>query len=83
MFFKPKPNLPDGDKARIEFHFQQIASCIGAERVKLPVLSRDAFLGKASTQEIVDLVGQHLSHDVSAIQVNAVLQQAGQCGGGG
>ncbi|MGB7344789.1 MAG: hypothetical protein WBD20_11270 [Pirellulaceae bacterium] len=83
MFFKPKPNLPDGEKARIEFHLQQIAASIGAERMTLPVLSRDTFLEKSSAQEIIARVGQHLSYDVSAIQITPVLQQAGQCGGGG
>ncbi|QDT08931.1 hypothetical protein [Stieleria marina] len=83
MFFKPKPNLSDGEKARIEFHLQTIAEAIGAERLTLPVLDREAFLSKSTPQEIIQLAGEHLSYDVNAIQVTPVLQQAGQCGGGG
>ncbi len=83
MFFKPKPNLSDGEKARVEFHLQRIAEAIGIERLKLPVLGRDELLRLKTPQDIVNRVGEHLSHDVSAIQVTSVLQQAGQCGGGG
>ena len=83
MFFRPKPNLADGEKARIEFYLQNIAQSIGVDRLKLPVLGREIFLGQSTPQEIINRVGKHLLQDVSAIQVNAVLQQAGQCGGGG
>ena len=83
MFFKPKANLSDGEKARVEFHSHLIGQAIGAERMKLPVVSRDEVLRRQSPQEIINLVGQHLSHDVSPIVITPVLQQAGQCGGGG
>ncbi len=83
MFFKPKPNLSDGEKARVEFHFRLIADAIGTERLKLPVIGRDAFLDLTTPQAIVEKIGQHLSHPTGEIQVTPVLQQAGQCGGGG
>jgi hypothetical protein len=83
VFFKPKPNLSDGEKARVEFHLHKIANAIGIERLTLPVLGRDELIRLKTTQDIVDRVGKHLSHNVSAIQVTSVLQQAGQCGGGG
>ena len=83
MFFKPKPNLPDGEKARIEFHLQLIGESIGKDRLMLPVRGRDAFLQAETPSEVVQKVGEHLSHDVGQIKVTPVLQQAGQCGGGG
>ena len=72
-FFKPTPNLPDGEKARIEFYLQQIAECIGFDRFKLPVLSEDKLLnGDAANptefqtvDQIKNMVGKHLRHDVS------------------
>ncbi len=86
MFFKPKPNLPDGEKARIEFHLQHIAETIGMERLTLPVLSRDTLLGwvgSKTPQEMIGLIGQHLKHDVSGVGFQLDPQQLQQCGGGG
>ena len=87
MFFKPKPNLPDAEKARIEFHLQQIAECVGFDRFTLPVLSRKTLFGlyesKQKPQQMIAFVGNHLAHDVSEIRFRVVPQQLQNCGGGG
>jgi hypothetical protein len=87
VFFKPKPNLPDAEKARIEFHLQQIAECVGFDRFTLPVLSRDRLFGLYETekdpQQVIGFVGKHLAHDVSGIRLSVVPQQLQNCAGGG
>jgi hypothetical protein len=87
VFFKPKPNLPDAEKARIEFYSQQIAECIGFERFRLPVLSRITLLGLFESQQtppqMIRFVGNHLSHDTTELQFSVVPQQAASCSGGG
>ncbi len=89
MFFKPKANLPDGEKSRIEFCLQQLAECIGFERFALPVLSRQTLLGvyeaERNPQPVIDFVGKHLGHDVSEVRLRVVpgLQLAeSSCGSG-
>ena len=86
MFFKSKPNLLTGEKARIEFHLQQIAQCIGMDRMKLPVISRRELLSWSETktpQGMIVAVGAHLNHDVSGVGFALDPQQLQQCGGGG
>ncbi len=87
VFFKPKPNLPDAEKARIDFHFQQIAECIGFDRFRLPVLSRKTLLGlfesKQTPPQMIRFVGDHLDHDTTELQFSVVSQQAASCSGGG
>lgn len=87
MFFKPKANLPDAAKARIEFHLQQIAECIGFDRFALPVLSRKTLFGlydsKQTPQQMIGFVGKHLGHDVSGLGFRVAPQQLQTCGGGG
>jgi hypothetical protein len=90
-FFKPKPNISDGEKARIEFYLQQIAECIGFERFKLPVLSENQLLhgGAANPAEfqtvdqIKNMVGKHLRHDVSELKIQTFPMQPQKVGGGG
>lgn len=90
-FFKPTPNLPDGEKARIEFHLQQIAECIGIDRFKLPVLSQDKLLhGDAADptefqtiDQIKNMVGNQLRHDVSELKLQTFPMQPQKVGGGG
>jgi hypothetical protein len=90
-FFKPTPNLSDGEKARIEFYLQQIAECIGFERFKLPVLSEDKLLngeGANPTEfqtvdQIKNMVGKHLRHDVSELKLQTFPMQPQKVGGGG
>ncbi len=87
MFFKPKPNLPDAAKARIEFHLQRIAECIGVDRFQRPVLSRKMLRGlvesKQTPRQMIAFVGNHLAHDVGEIRFDLAPQQLQNCGGGG
>jgi tellurite resistance protein len=85
-FFKSSPNLPDGEKARLEFHFQQLAECIGFESFNARVLAEDAIYGvggNRTAEEVVQVVADHLSHDVSDLKVQFVDNPAKACGGGG
>lgn len=72
-FFQTKPNLPDGEKARIEFHFQQLADHLGIGQLLLPVVDEHDILtenGAARTPlQVKDFVGEHLGVDVSGFQV--------------
>lgn len=87
VFFKPKPNLPDAAKARMECHFQQIAECIGFDRMRLPVLRRKTLLGKfesdPSPAEMIRFVGDHLGHPSPEISLRVEPQTAASCSGGG
>lgn len=87
MFFKSKPNLRDAEKARIEFHLQQIAECIGFDRFKLPVLSCEALLNwfqvKQTPEQMIAMLGKHLSHDVGGIRFIELAQPIEKCGSGG
>ena len=91
-FFKPKPNLPDAEKAKVEFHLQQIAECIGFERFQLPVLRMNSLLGQSlsgisesnqTPDQMIGFIGKHLSHDVSGIRLSVIPQPPEKCGGGG
>ena len=85
--FKVKPNLADGEKAKVEFHFQQIAEAIGYDRLKLDVLSKETLLGLSETgmtsEQVLAFVGEHLAHDVSQVKIAMELKQPEKCGGGG
>lgn len=86
-FFNTKPNLPDTEKARIEFHLQQLAECIGLARFKLPVLSMKSLLELSqsglSPNDAMGFFGEHLKHNVSGVELRCVPQQLEKCGGGG
>lgn len=88
-FFQSTPNLPCNEKARIEFHLQQISECIGFERLKLPVLNEDELVrggGHAnihSADQIMVAVGNHLDHNVSEIRLQTLPMPTQQSGGGG
>jgi len=85
--FKTKPNVPDGQKARIEFHFQQLAECLGFDCLRLPVQSLGSMLELSraddAVKQLVSFVGNHLSHDISQLNVKVAPQQLEKCGGGG
>ena len=90
QLFKSKPSLTDGEKARIELHLQQIAESIGADRLRLDVLTEEQLLyrdAESSTLEDVKSlavkIGQHLSHDVGNIAIREQPQTLEKCGGGG
>lgn len=86
-FFKSKPSLPDGEKAKTEFHFQQLVDCLGNDRFQLPVQTLDSLLelirADNGVERMVSAVGDHLSHDVSGLSVQATPQELEKCGGGG
>ncbi len=86
-FFRSEPNLPDTDKARVEFHLQQIAECIGFDRFKLPVLCMKSLLGlyesKLTPDQMIGFVGEHLYHDINGLRLTVVPEQLEKCGGGG
>lgn len=86
-FFKSAPNVSEDEKPRIEFHLQQLVECLGVDRFKLPVLSKNKVLGNSdqvrSAEEILGLVGKHLGHDVSGITIQSVPLPLETCGGGG
>lgn len=85
VFFKSKPAIDQHDKARIEFHLQEIGESIGFERYRLPVLRRHQLLdfqGK-TPEQIVAAVGSHLSHNVAGLQVQVAIEPTEKCGGGG
>ena len=86
-FFKSAPNVSAEEKPRIEFHLQQLAQCLGTDRFTLPVLSKEEVLGSSgairSADEILNVVGKHLAHDVSEITIQTVPLAPEKCGGGG
>ena len=81
-FFKSEPPLPDGERARIEFHFQQVAECLGHHRLRLPVLDPDQ-LPAESVQQIKQRVADHLQHDLSDVRLQTIPLQPEKIGGGG
>lgn len=90
QLFKSKPSLADGEKARIEFHLQQIAESITADRLKLEVLSEEDVLASdtegsalSDLESLTKKIGQHLSHDVANISVLQQPQELEKCGSGG
>ena len=90
QLFKSKPSLADGEKARIEFHLQQIAESITADRLKLEVLTEEDILaGDSGGSALADVdsltkkLGQHLSHDVANISILQQPQELEKCGSGG
>ncbi len=86
-FFKSKPNVDDAEKAKIEFHFQQIAECVGRERMTLPVVELETLVELAhasrSPEPIMEFVGKHLAHDVNELSIKTDPQPLKKCGGGG
>jgi len=86
-FFKSKPNIGDHEKARIEFHLQEIAESIGFDRLKKPVLRVDQLMdlkiqGK-TPEQIVTFAAEYLSHNVGGLQVQVAIEPQEKCGGGG
>ena len=90
-FFKTTPDLPDDERARVEFHLQQISEHIGFDRFTLPVLGEESVLyGNESgqrrlrtTDQIKILIGKHLGHDVNDVKVQSLPMQSQKIGGGG
>ena len=88
-FFKSAPNLPDDEKARIEFHLQQIHESIGFDRMQLPVMNERDILYDAqqselrSSKQILTAVGEHLNYDTAEIRLQTLPMPPEQTGGGG
>ena len=83
-FIGTKPNLSGNEKARIEFHLQQILNCVGLQPFQLPVIDPQTLLKPDSTlQSLTQSFADHLSHDVAGLQLEMVPQQLEKCGGGG
>ena len=84
-FFKPEPNLPLNEKARVEFHLQQIAECVGFERFQLSVLTMDSLLElcESTIEQMVGRVGKHLQHDTAGLRVVVSPETLQKSGGGG
>lgn len=83
-FLGTKPNLSGNEKARIEFHLQQILNCVGLQPFQLPVIDPQTLLKPDSTiQSLTQRFADHLCHDVSGLHVEVVPQQLEKCGGGG
>ncbi|MCH2181086.1 MAG: hypothetical protein MK108_03690 [Mariniblastus sp.] len=83
-FFGTKPNLTGNEKARIEFHLQQILDCVGLEPLQIPFIDPQPLLTSGSdlsacTQAFAD----HLSHDIGQLRIEVVPEQLEKCGGGG
>lgn len=87
MFLAPKANLPDTEKSRLELHLQQIAECIGFDRILLPVLSRkvlfELYEASQDPQQVIAFLGKHLDHDTHGLRLSIVPQVVqSSCGGG-
>ena len=81
--------MPDDEKARIEFHLQQISESIGFDRLQLPVMNEHEILYGArqselrSSDQILTAVGDHLAYDVSGIRLQTLPMPPEKSGGGG
>ena len=86
-FFKSGPSVSAEEKPRIEFHLQQLVECLGPDRFSLPVLSKEQVLGSSeaihSADEVLNIAGKHLAHDVSGITIQSIPLAPEKCGGGG
>lgn len=79
-----KPNVSGNEKARIEFHLQQIFSCVGCQPFLLPVVDAPALLDSVSSiQSLSQSFADHLSHDVTGLRIEVAPQPLEKCGGGG
>jgi hypothetical protein len=87
MFFKSSPNLPDHEKARVEYHLQQLTECVGHELMLKPIVIPDETFGRHANETnlslILKAIGDHLGHDIDAIQVLVQPKALEVCGGGG
>ena len=85
--FKPKPGLPDYEKARIEYHLQQLAECIGFDLLKneffIPEQTLASDPAELNSETILKLLGEHLRYDVTPVTVLSKPTPLEKCGGGG
>jgi len=82
--FGTKPNLSGNERARIEFHLQQILDCVGLEPFQLPFFDPGPFLRPGSDLGAMSqALSDHLSHDIQQTHIEVVPQELEKCGGGG
>jgi len=84
-FFKTKPTIATGEKARLEFELQKLSEFVGSERFKLPVLSL-AQWQNTTIKPLADTlatVGKHLQHASGSINLVVQPENLESCGGGG
>ena len=86
-FFKPKPSLPDHEKARVEYHLQQLAECIGFDLMRADMLIPEQAFASApsdlNAETILKALGEHLHYDVQPVTVLNQPKPVEKCGGGG
>jgi len=83
-FFGTKPNLSGNEKARIEFHLQQILDCVGIEPLRLPFVDPQRLLGAGTDlPALSQTLADHLSHDIRELGIQVVPEPLEKCGGGG
>lgn len=91
MFFQAKPNLADGDKAKVELYFHELALVLGEQRLLGPIRTHAELLPVAVDsvpsaeviQSQLERIGGMLQHDVSGIELLTVPQAVEKCGSGG
>ena len=85
--FKTKPNLPTAERARIEFHFQQIVECLGVQRSQAPVHRLNDWLvlanANVNAEPILGWLGDRLCHDIDGLSCRVVPTSFEPSGGGG
>jgi len=85
--FSSGPTLAADEKARVEYHIQQIIDCIGRDRTQLPILSTETLLGMndhaRSPHGIMELLGQHLLYPTGDVKVQVIPELLKKVGGGG
>lgn len=84
-FFKSKPTIATGEKARLEFELQKLSEFVGSERFNLPILSISqwhSMIDKPLTETLA-AVGKHIQHPTGGINVVVQPENLATCGGGG
>lgn len=84
-FFKSKPNIATGEKARLEFELQKLSEFAGSARFSLPVISLSQWQNMIN-QPLTDTlkaIGEHLKHPTGAMRIVVQPEDLASCGGGG
>ena len=86
-FFKTSAGVPDHEKARLEFHIQQVSESIGSGLMQIPVVDPNVEFMKGgqvdSLDSILQTVGRQLNHDMGSLNVKTQPQELKKCGSGG
>jgi hypothetical protein len=83
MFFSSRPNLAPNEKAQVEYCFQSLVDCIGADRMRLPVQTLDRLVIGQSASELLKTAGDHLGHNVDQLKIVIEPEVLEKCGSGG